>query len=254
MVSIEGKVAIITGGAMGMGKETAKAFSEAGAKVVIADFNEEKGKEVVEELNNHGGDAYFVKVDVSNEEQVKNMVEDTVSKYGKLDVAVNNAALTPDDKPIAEMDMDYYDKLMAVDLRGVALCLKYEIQQMVKDGIKGSIINTSSVSGIRPQPNNPAYVAAKHAVIGLTKNAALDYSIKGIRVNSVAPGAINTPMLHGAIEQFGFDPDDYAKQLSMIGRFAEAAEVAQANLWLASDLSSYTTGTVLNVDGGYTAM
>lgn len=254
MVSIEGKVAIVTGGAMGMGEEIAKLFAEAGGKVVVADFNEEKGQEVVEAIKADGGEAHYVKVDVSDEEQVKNMVKETVDKYGQLDIAINNAAITPDDKSVAEMDMDYYDKLMSVDLRGVALCLKYEIQQMLEDGVEGSIVNTSSVSGIRPQPQNPAYVTAKHGVIGLTKQAAMDYSPKGIRINSVAPGAIDTPMLRGALDQFGFDPDEYAKQLSMLGRFAQAREVAQANLWLASDLSSYVTGTVLNVDGGYTSM
>ncbi len=125
---------------------------------------------------------------------------------------------------------------------------------MVKQGQGGSIINTSSVSGIRPQPGNPVYIAAKHGVIGLTKSAAMDYSPLGIRVNAVAPGAIDTPMLRGALKQFGFEPEAYAKQLSMLGRFAQANEVAQANLWLASDLSSFVTGAVISVDGGYTAM
>src|SRR5699024_9698295 len=122
--------------------------------------------------------------------------------YGKLDVAINNAAITPDDKPLSEIDMNYYDKLMSVDLRGVVLCLKYELKYFEENNIAGSIVNTSSVSGIRPQPANPAYVAAKHGVIGLTKNAAMDYSPKGIRINSVAPGAIDTPMLRGALDQF----------------------------------------------------
>lgn len=254
MLNLNEKVAIVTGSAMGMGKSTVELFARAGAKVVVADFNEEKGKEVVEKIKNDGGEASFCKVDVSNEEQVKNMVEFAVSTYGKLDVAVNNAAITPDDKPLAEMDMNYYDKLMSVDLKGVVLCLKYELQQMEKQETGGSIINTSSVSGLRPQPGNPAYVTAKHGVIGLTRSAAMDYSPKGIRVNSVAPGAIDTPMLQGALTQFGFDPVEYAKQLSMLGRFAKAEEVAQANLWLASDLSSYVTGAVIPVDGGYTAM
>ena len=254
MLTLDGKVAIITGAAMGMGKSTAELFAQLGAKVVIADFNEEEGQKVVDAIKADGGEAAFVKVDVSNEVQVKNMVQFAVDTYGKLDIAVNNAAITPDDKPLADIDMDYYDKLMSVDLRGVVLSLKYELKQMEKDGTKGSIINTSSVSGIRPQPANPAYVAAKHAVIGVTKSAAMDYSPKGIRINSVAPGAIDTPMLRGALEQFGFNPDEYAKQLSMLHRFADASEVAQANAWLASDLSSYVTGTILNVDGGYTSM
>lgn len=254
MLNLNDKVAIVTGAAMGMGEATAKLFAKAGAKVIVADYNEEEGQKRVEEIKADGGEAAFVKVDVSDEDQVKAMVEKTVEIYGRLDCAVNNAAITPDDKPIAEMDMDYYDRLMDVDLKGVILSMKYEIQQMMDQGDGGSIINTSSVSGVRPQPGTPAYVAAKHAVIGATKNAAMDYSPHGIRVNAVTPGAINTPMLQGAIEQFGFDPDEYAKQLSMLGRFAEPEEVAQANLWLASDLSSYVTGATIAVDGGYTAM
>lgn len=254
MLNLQEKVAIVTGAAMGMGKATAELFAKAGAKVIIADYNEEEGTKTAEEIKDNGGEATFIQVDVSNEEQVKNLVEKTVEIYGRLDVAVNNAAITPDDKPLAEMDMDYYDQLMNVDLKGVALCMKYEIQQMVAQGDGGSIVNTSSVSGLRPQPANPAYVTAKHGVIGATKAAAMDYSPQGIRVNTVCPGAINTPMLQGALEQFGFDPVEYAKQLSMLGRFAEAEEVAQANLWLCSDLSSYVTGATIAVDGGYTAM
>lgn len=254
MDTLKGKVTIITGAAMGMGESTARLFAKEGAKVVVADYNEEKGLEVVDSIKEDGGEAIFCKVDVSDEEQVKHMVDFTVETYGQLDAAVNNAAITPDDKPIADIDMNYYDKLMAVDLRGVILCMKYEVQQMLKQENKGSIINTSSVSGIRPQPANPAYVAAKHAVIGVTKQAAMDYSPEGIRINSVAPGAIDTPMLQGALEQFGFDPVEYAKKLSMLGRFAQSEEVAQANMWLASDASSYVTGTVLAVDGGYTSM
>lgn len=254
MNTLKGKVTIITGAAMGMGESTARLFAKEGAKVVVADYNEEKGQEVVDSIKEDGGEAVFCKVDVSDEEQVKRMVDFTVETYGQLDAAVNNAAITPDDKPVAEIDMNYYDKLMAVDLRGVVLCMKYEIQQMLKQENKGSIINTSSVSGLRPQPANPAYVAAKHAVIGVTKQAAMDYSPEGVRINSVAPGAIDTPMLQGALEQFGFDPVEYAKQLSMLGRFAQSEEVAQANMWLASDASSYVTGTVLAVDGGYTSM
>ncbi|MER2063079.1 MAG: SDR family oxidoreductase [Alkalibacterium sp.] len=254
MANLQDKVAIITGAAMGMGRETALLFAKEGAKVVVADFNEEKGKEVVEEITSDGGTAAFCKVDVSKEDQVEAMVKFAVDEDGSLDVAVNNAAITPDDKPVADMDMDYYDKLMSVDLRGVVLCVKHEVKQMIKQGIEGSIINTSSVSGIRPQPGNPAYVIAKHGVIGLTKQAAMDYSPQGIRINSVAPGAIDTPMLRGALEQFDLDPEAYAKQLSMLGRFAQAKEVAEANMWLASDASSYVTGTVLNVDGGYTSM
>lgn len=250
---LQEKVAIITGAAMGMGAETAKLFAEAGAKVVVADLNEEKGLQVVLEIESTGGTAFFKKVDISKSEQVKELVAAAVEKYGRLDVAVNNAALTPDDKLVAEFDENYWDKLMAIDLKGTALCLKYELQQMIKQGHGGSIINISSVSGFRPQPKNVAYVAAKHGVVGMTKVAALENGDKNIRVNSVAPGAIDTPMLRGALEQFGLNEADYAPQLSLLNRFGKGREVAQASLWLASDLSSYVTGTTLHVDAGYTS-
>ncbi len=254
MKRLQNKVAIITGGAMGMGAATAELFAREGAQVVIADFNEEKGQEQTNKIKASGGECSFVKTDVSNSQDVQNMVKFAVDTYGRLDVALNNAAITPDDKPITEFDEAYWDRLMSIDLKGVALCMKYELQQMLAQGGGGSIINTSSVSGIRPQPGTPAYIAAKHAVIGLTKSAAMDYSPHQIRINTVAPGAIDTPMLRGALEQFGLNPEAYAKQLSMLGRFANADEVAKAHLWLASDDSSYVTGAVIAVDGGYTAM
>lgn len=250
---LEGKVAIVTGAAMGMGEATAKLFGEAKAKVVIADFNEEKGKAVAEEINSAGGTAAFVKVDISKSEAVQEMVKFAVDTFGKLDVAVNNAALTPDDKPAAEFDEAYWDRLISVDLTGTALCLKYELQQMQKQGNGGSIINISSVSGFRPQPNNIAYVAAKHGVVGMTKVAAMENGPQNIRVNSVAPGAIDTPMLRGALDQFGFTEEEYAPQLSLLNRFGQPREIAQATLWLASDASSYVTGTTIHADAGYTS-
>lgn len=254
MGKLDGKVAIITGAAMGMGATTAELFAQEGAKVIIADFNEEKGRAQTEKIRSAGGEVTFCNVDVSQEEAVKNLVEFTVKTYGRLDVAINNAALTPDDKPIADFDLNYWNRLLSVDLTGVALCMKYEIRQMMAQGGGGSIVNVSSVSGVRPQPANPAYIAAKHGVIGLSRSASMDYSPHGIRINIVAPGAIDTPMLRGALEQFGFDPDDYAKKLSLLGRFAKAEEVANAHLWLASEQSSYVTGAIIAVDGGYTAM
>ncbi|MFD1851533.1 SDR family NAD(P)-dependent oxidoreductase [Oceanobacillus bengalensis] len=250
---LEGKVAIITGAAMGMGEATARLFADAKAKVIIADYNEEKGTEVAESIKANGGEAAFVKVDVSKSADVQAMVKFTVDTYGKLDVAVNNAALTPDDKPAAEFDEDYWDRLMSVDLKGAALCMKYELQQMKKQGNGGSIINISSVSGFRPQPNNIAYVAAKHGVVGMTKVAALENGPENIRVNSVAPGAIDTPMLRGALEQFGYTEEEYAPQLSLLNRFGQANEIAEATLWLASDASSYVTGTTIHADAGYTS-
>lgn len=250
---LEGKVAIVTGSAMGMGKETAVLFAEAKAKVVIADFNEEKGQAVAEEIKAAGGEASFVKVDISKSKDVQAMVKFAVDTYGKLDVAVNNAALTPDDKPAHDFDEDYWNRLIGVDLTGTALCLKYELKQMREQGQGGSIINISSVSGFRPQPDNIAYVAAKHGVVGITKVAALENGPLNIRVNSVAPGAIDTPMLRGALEQFGYTEEEYAPQLSLLNRFGQPREIAQASLWLASDASSYVTGTTIHADAGYTS-
>jgi NAD(P)-dependent dehydrogenase (short-subunit alcohol dehydrogenase family) len=254
MISLKNKVIIITGAAMGMGAATAELFAQVGAKVVVADFNREAGEKEATKINNEGGDAFFVYVDVSKEKDVEEMVKATVAKYGRLDAAINNAARTPDAKPLAEMDESEFEHVLAVDLKGVALCMKHELKQMLAQGEGGSIINISSISGIRPQPGTPAYVAAKHGVIGLTKCGALDYSKYNIRINAIAPGAVDTPMLRGALEQFGFDPAAYAKQLSILGRFAQASEIAGASLWLTSDLASYVTGAVITVDGGYTAM
>ncbi|MBI2706621.1 MAG: SDR family oxidoreductase [Actinobacteria bacterium] len=250
---LQDKVAIITGAAMGMGAATAQLFAEAGAKIVVADMNEDKGQEVVAGIEAAGGAAFFQRVDISNSDQAKAMVDAAVTQYGRLDVAVNNAALTPDDKPLAEFDEDYWDRLMSIDLKGTALCMKWELQQMIRQGGGGSIINISSVSGFRPQPANPAYVAAKHGVNGLTKVAALENGALNIRVNAVAPGAIDTPMLRGALEQFNLTEEDYAPQLSLLNRFGQPREVAEASLWLASDQSSYVTGAVIHVDAGYTS-
>lgn len=250
---LEGTTALITGAAMGMGYDTAKLFAEAGANVVVADFNEELGAKVAQELTDSGYQAAFVAVDVADSQQVQDMVRTTVETYGRLDVAVNNAALKPDNAPVAEFDEDYWDRLLAVDLKGAALCMKYEIRQLLAQGDGGSIVNISSVSGFRPQPNNIAYVAAKHGVVGMTKVAALEYGGVGIRVNSVAPGAIDTPMLRTSLEETGQSAEEFAPQLSLLNRFGQGREIAEASLWLASDQSSYLTGTTIHADAGYTS-
>ncbi len=251
---LDGKVAIVTGAAVGMGKATAKLFAEAGAKVVVADLDEQNATAVVASIKGAGGEAFFQKADVSKAADVEAMVAAAVDRYGKLDVAVNNAAVTPDTRTIDQMDEAEFDKVIAVDLKGVALCLKYEISQLLRQGSPGSIINIGSVSSFRPQPNNSAYVAAKHGVIGLTKVAALEYSPQGIRVNTVGPGPIDTPMFRGALETLGITEAEAVANLSLLGRAGKPVEVAQASLWLASDLSSYVTGTTLMVDGGFTGM
>lgn len=248
---LQDKVVIITGAAMGMGEATARLFADAKAKVVVADFNDEKGQAVADDIAKGGGEAAFVHVDVSDSDEVQAMVSKTAETYGRLDGAVNNAALTPDNSLASEFDEAYWDRLMGIDLKGTALCMKYELQQLIEQGDGGSIVNISSVSGFRPQPNNIAYVSAKHGVVGMTKVAALENGKNNIRVNSVAPGAIDTPMLCGALEEFGLDEESYAPQLSLLNRFGQAEEIAQGSLWLISDLSSFVTGTTLHIDAGY---
>lgn len=249
---MKGKVAIVTGAAMGMGEATARLFARAGAKVVLTDFNAEVGEKVAQSILDAGDEAGFVRTDVSISDEVKQTVAFAVERFGRLDAAVNNAALRPDNAPAAEFDEAYWDRLMSVDLKGTALCMKHELAQMVAQGGGGSIINISSVSGFRPQPNTMAYVAAKHGVNGLTKNAAMEYGRHNLRVNAIAPGAIDTPMLKALLDEMGLDRGEFAKKLSVLERFGQPEEVAQGSLWLASDASSFVTGTVLFVDGGYT--
>jgi NAD(P)-dependent dehydrogenase (short-subunit alcohol dehydrogenase family) len=250
---LQGKAALVTGAATGIGAATAKLFAAAGARVAVADFNEEAAATTVAQIEADGGTAFYVKVDVSRSEQVKAMVDSVVSEYGQLDVAVNNAAIAPDASPLAEFDEDYWDRLMSINLKGVALALKYELQHLIKQDQGGSIVNVSSVRGFRPQPHAAAYVAAKHGVLGLTKVAAMENGSRNIRINCVAPGAIDTPMLQAALERKGLTQEEFAPRLSLLNRLGRADEVAQATLWLASDLSSYVTGSTIHADAGYTS-
>ncbi|KAL3421405.1 short chain dehydrogenase reductase family [Phlyctema vagabunda] len=249
---LKGKVAIVTGGSQGMGKATASVFLRAGAKVVIGDVKEDEGQSVVNELSKYG-DIIFVRTDISKSEDVKNLVAQAVSKFGKLDVAVNNAALTPDKTSLIDFDEKYWDKLVGINLTGTALCCKWQMQQMIAQGSKGSIVNIASINAFRPQPNMPAYTATKHALIGLTKHAAMEGGPKGIRINAVAPGAIFSDMSAAALRIMGTTMEEFAPTVSYLNRFGMAHEVAQASLWLASDSASYITGVCLPVDGGFLA-
>jgi glucose 1-dehydrogenase len=250
---LDGKVAIVTGAAMGMGEATARLFGAAGAHVLVSDVNAELGQATAEAIERDGGSASFCRTDVSSAADAEAMVRTAVERYGRLDCAVNNAAVTPDTHAIVDLDEAEFDRVLSVDLKGVALCLKYEIAQMLKQGDGGSIVNIGSVSSFRPQPNNAAYVAAKHGVIGLTKVASLENAPLGIRVNTVCPGAIDTPMIRGALETAGLTEAEFAPVLSLLGRFGKPEEVGQASLWLCSDLASYVTGATLSVDAGYTS-
>jgi NAD(P)-dependent dehydrogenase (short-subunit alcohol dehydrogenase family) len=250
---LDGKVAIVTGAAVGMGEATARLFAEAGAKVIVADVDEQNGQATVDAIVSAGGTASFSRTDVSKASEVEAMVRDAVERYGRLDSAVNNAAVGPEPHPIHELDEAEFDRVIAVDLKGVALCLKYEIAQLLAQGSNGSIVNIGSVSSFRPQPNQAAYTAAKHGVIGLTKTASVEAAPQGIRVNAVCPGAIDTPMLRSALEEFNVTEAEFAPSLSLFGRFGRPEEVAHASLWLCSDQSSYVTGAALMVDAGYTS-
>lgn len=251
MKRLENKVVIVTGAAMGMGLETAKLFAEEGAKVVVADFNEEAGNAAVKEINAGGGTAAFCKVDISQAAQVEAMVKFTVDTYGRLDCAVNNAALKPDNNKFEDLDEEYWDRLQAVDLKGTALCMKYEIRQFLAQGGGGAIVNISSINAFKPTTGNPAYQAFKHGVVGLTKAAAFEYGIQGIRINSVAPGAIRTPMLTAALKGLNMEEKDIIPTMSLIGRLGEPREVAHGSLFLCSDDASYVHGTTLHVGGGF---
>lgn len=248
---LDGKVAVVTGAGMGMGAATARVFAGYGARVIVSDINTEAGEQTVEAIRAAGGEARFVACDVGDDAQVEALVGAAVAAYGRLDCAVNNAAITPDTLPIAEADMDVWDRVIRIDLRAVMVCMKFQIRQMLVQGQGGAIVNVGSVSSFRPQPANSAYVAAKHGVIGLTKTGSLEYAPHGIRVNAVLPGAIDTPMLRGALEANGFTEADFAPTLSLFGRFGRADEVAEASAWLCSDASSYVTGSSIAVEAGY---
>lgn len=237
-----------------MGAATAKLFAAAGASVAIADIDEQAGQHTLSTIQQAGGTGCFIPADIADPEQVDAMVQQVIAVYGQLNVAVNNAAILPDTKPLTDLDIDQWDRIMSVNLRGVALCLKFELQHLSSQGLGGSIINVSSVRGFRAKANAAAYVASKHGVVGLTKVAAIEHGHENIRVNCVAPGATDTPMLQKSMKERARTTTTHNNPSpSLMGRLGGAEEVAQASLWLASDQSSFVTGTTIHADGGYTA-
>jgi NAD(P)-dependent dehydrogenase (short-subunit alcohol dehydrogenase family) len=249
----DGKVAIVTGASGGMGQTIALAFGAAGADVVAADLTEEGGRKTVEQITGAGGRAVFVPTDVSEAAAVEALVARATGDFGRLDCAVNAAAIEGERGPLHEVDDEVFDRIIAVNLRSIFLCMKHEIRAMMAGGRGGAIVNIASTNSFRPQPEQSAYTASKHGVLGMTRNAAVDYGKEGIRINAVCPGAIDTPMLRAAMERRGRQPEEVAGRLSLFGRFGEPDEIAQACLWLCSDESSFTTGHALAVDGGYLA-
>lgn len=248
MQILENKVALVTGGTSGIGKATALAFGRAGAKVVLSGRREQEGEETANLIRRSGGESLFVRSDVSNEAEVKALIQKTVEQYGRLDCAFNNAGIDPSPKPLHEQSVEDFDKLMGINVRGVFLCMKYEIQQMLTQG-GGVIINNSSMGGLIAFAGISPYNASKHAVMGLTRSAALDYAKQNIRINAVNPGMIATEMMDRLANG---NPEQMASSVPM-GRLGQPEEIAATIVFLCSDAASYITGQPLVVDGGYTA-
>lgn len=248
---LENKVAIVTGAASGIGRATALLFAGEGAKLVAADWDKEQGERVAEDILERGGDAIFVKTDVSSPEDVKHLVAKAVGVYGHLDVIFNNAGIEGEQAQTADCSLDNWDRVIGINLKGVFLGMKYAIPEMLKNG-GGAIINNASVAGIVGFQGIPAYCASKGGVIQLTKTAALEYAKQGIRVNAICPGVILTPM----VERFVGSNEQAQKafeSMEPVGRFGRPEEVAQLALFLASEDSSFCTGAPFVVDGGLVA-
>ena len=253
---LEGKVALVTGGGSGIGRATALAFAGEGAKVVVADVAVEGGEETVRLIQESDGVAIFLKTDVTQAAEVEAMISKIIETYNRLDYAHNNAGIIESRTLTADISEEIWDKVISVNLKGVWLCMKYEILQMLKQG-RGAIVNSSSVAGLTGYAGRPAYGVSKHGVVGLTKTAALDYAQQGVRINAVCPGYIHTPMVDQALSEF---PEDQVAAVEAmligrepIGRMGTPAEVAEAVIWLCSDAASFVTGHTLVVDGGYVA-
>jgi NAD(P)-dependent dehydrogenase (short-subunit alcohol dehydrogenase family) len=245
------KVAVITGGATGIGKSTAMLLAGKGIKVVISGRREAVGQKAIEEIRAQGGDAAFIAADVDNETQVSQMIGFAVKKYGRLDLAVNNAGISNETKTIGDSDPAKFQAMLQTNVMGVYLCMKYEIQQMLKNG-GGSIVNLASIAGLNGIPYAGPYAATKHAVVGLTKSGALDYATQNIRINAVAPGAIKTDIIAGSIAQGQYDEATISAMHPM-ARMGNPEEIAHGIAWLLSDEASFVTGHILNIDGGFQA-
>lgn len=252
MKRFNGKGVIITGTASGIGRATALAFSREGAKVFTADINPETGVETVKMIKASGGEAVFLKTDVSKIGDIKVMVDACIKTYGRLDYAVNNAGIEGEVSNTTETSEENFDRVIATNLKSVWASMKYEIPEILKNG-RGAIVNVSSVWGMIAGAGVGPYVASKHGIIGLTKTAAVEYSAQGIRVNSVAPGGILTPMLERLMVEYKLTPDD-VKATYPIGRLCDPTEVAEVILFLCSDAASFISGANIPIDGCYTAV
>lgn len=249
------KIALVTGAAAGIGQATALKFAEEGAKVVVSDVDKDGGNETVARIHEKGGEAFFAEADISSAEDVRELIAKTIKFYGRLDCACNNAGIEGRIVPIVDQTEEDFDRVIAVNLKGTFLCLKYEIPQMLENG-GGAVVNLASVAGLIGFPGLGPYVASKHAINGLTKNAALEYSKRGVRVNSVCPGGIETRMLNSLAAQASdgrSDAHEMMDPLHPIGRIGRPDEVAELIVWLCSARASFITGANIPVDGGYLA-
>lgn len=261
MSDFGGHVALVTGGTSGIGRATARAFADRGASVAIAARGEDRGRQVVDEIEQAGGEAIFVRADMAEPAEVEAMVEAVVERYGRLDAAVNNAARGHPAARTADLSEEEFDRTLAVNLRGVWLSMKHEIHQMLaQDPAGGAIVNTSSVNGLGGAPRGSLYSASKAGVLGLTKSAAQEYAADGIRINGLVPGPVLTPMLKGVFEELsGGDPEareaveqEYHESTAL-GRIGRPEEAAEAAVWLCSEDASYVVGHSLIADGGFSA-
>lgn len=250
-MSFAGKVTLVTGGASGIGLAIAEAFAAQEATVILADINEEQGKQAAASLQGRGYQAYFLSANVADAAAVQGLIKQIVDTYGSLDIAVNNAGIEGAPVRTADVEEDDFDRIMAVNVKGVWLCMKYEIRQMVAQG-SGVIVNMASVAGLVGAHSMPVYAASKHAVVGLTKSAAVEYARKGLRINAVCPAIVRTPMVERAVEAL----PELGKRLTMANptrRLGEPEEVADAVLYLCGAGASFVNGATLAIDGGLVA-
>lgn len=251
-MTFAGRVAVVTGAGAGIGRATALAFAAQGLTVVVSDVDVAGGEATVRQIEASGGTAVFVRCDVTQEADVQHLMEQTISAFGRLDYAFNNAGIEIEQGRLADGTLDEFDAIMGVNVKGVWLCMKYQLPLMLAQG-GGAIVNTASVAGLGAAPKMSIYSASKHAVIGLTKSAAIEYAKKHIRVNAVCPGVIDTDMFRRAYEA---DPRkaEFAAAMHPVGRVGKVEEVASAVLYLCSDGAAFTTGHALAVDGGALAI